>query len=123
MNLPTLFNLADNFKKVNNRTINELLQNITVNLFKSVDFLKKVWHNNNVNGTNERTSKMIKELVKQYEEITTTDVTSDEYCKKMDLRRAICNEICKNTGLEYKKVSLMFSVYKKDVIELINKVE
>lgn len=66
---------------------------------------------------------MIKELIKQYEEITTTDVTSDEYCKKMDLHRAICNEICKNTNLEYKRVSLMFNIYKKDVIELVRKVK
>ena len=26
-----------------------------MNLFKSVDILKKIWHNDNVNGTNERT--------------------------------------------------------------------
>lgn len=25
-----------------------------MNLFKSVDILKEVWHNDNVNGTNER---------------------------------------------------------------------
>ena len=66
---------------------------------------------------------MLKELINKWEAIKTNDITSDKYCEKMAIQRQICEEICKNTGLEYKKVGVMFNIYKTQIVEMIKNVE